>query len=294
MPAPTWPADLPPFLWGAATSAHQVEGGTDNDWTDWEAAGRVRGQARSGAACDHWHRYREDLDLLQAIGLNAYRFSVEWSRVEPEPGRVDPAALDHYREVARAARTRGLIPCVTLHHFTLPRWFARRGGFAAAGAGRPFLAQVARTVRALAPWVPCFVVFNEPLIYVLMGYVRGEWPPGLRQPHRLLTLSRRLARLQREAYAVIKAEAPGALVGVAKHQVHFLPATPRWRDRAAAALAGRLFNDAFLEAVADRLDFIGLNYYTRNWVTARHPHPRFPSPRRTGGTGHGHGLGGGS
>src|SRR6185503_2715848 len=119
------------FLWGAAVSAHQVEGGNDrNDWWDWEQIpGKIRGNARSGSACLHWERYEEDLDLVRGLGLNAFRFSIEWSRVEPEPGRIDEAALAHYRAVLEACRARAITPMVTLHHFTIPRWFAALGGF---------------------------------------------------------------------------------------------------------------------------------------------------------------------
>ena len=121
---------LPPgFLLGCASAAHQVEGGNHNDWTRFEQEpGRIADGSVSGAACDHWNRYREDLADLAALGQNAHRFSLEWSRIEPEPGRVDTDALDHYVEVTRRCTELGLEPLVTLHHFTLPLWLTDRGG----------------------------------------------------------------------------------------------------------------------------------------------------------------------
>src|SRR6202035_1373581 len=125
---PSWfPSD---FLFGAATAAHQIEGGNVNsDWWEFEHHPDSGVRDVSGDACDSWHRWGEDLDLVASLGLNAYRFSVEWARVEPEPGEYSIAALDHYLRVAEGCRARGLVPVVTLHHFTLPRWMARRGGF---------------------------------------------------------------------------------------------------------------------------------------------------------------------
>lgn len=117
------------FLWGAATAAHQVEGGNDNNnWARWEAeSGRILNGDRSGAACDWWRgRWKEDLDRAAETGQNAHRLSIEWSRVQPAPDRWDEDALDHYREIIRGMHARGLTPMVTLHHFTDPLWFTTR------------------------------------------------------------------------------------------------------------------------------------------------------------------------
>ena len=117
----------PGFLWGAATSSHQVEGNCrDNDWWAWEQAGKVRWP--SGDACDHYHRFREDFDLARSLHHNAHRFSLEWSRIEPEEGRFSEEGIAHYREVIDALHERGMEPVVTIHHYTLPRWLAEKGG----------------------------------------------------------------------------------------------------------------------------------------------------------------------
>jgi beta-glucosidase len=118
----------PGFLWGAATSSHQVEGNNRwNDWWEFEQSGRL--PYASGSACDHFERYEGDFDLARSWGHNAHRLSIEWSRIEPTEGKFDAAALDHYAKVVAALKTRGIEPVVTLHHFTNPAWFTRRGGW---------------------------------------------------------------------------------------------------------------------------------------------------------------------
>ncbi len=118
------------FLWGAATAGHQVEGGNVNaDLWPLEWAPDSVFKEPSGDACDHYHRYREDVSTLRDLGLNAYRFSLEWSRIEPEPGYFSRAALDHYRRVAGTCLELGVTPVVTYNHFTLPRWMAGDGGW---------------------------------------------------------------------------------------------------------------------------------------------------------------------
>ena len=120
------------FLWGAATSSHQVEGNNkNNSWWAWEQEpGRIHNNQKSGLACDWWNgRWREDFDRAAETHQNAHRLSVEWSRIQPAPDRWDEDALDHYREIIRGMHARGLTPMVTLHHFTDPLWFYDQGGW---------------------------------------------------------------------------------------------------------------------------------------------------------------------
>src|SRR3954470_15297464 len=131
-----FPAD---FLWGAATAAHQVEGdNTGSDWWDWEHAPGSPCPEPSGRACEHYTRYPDDVAVLADIGLNTYRYSVEWARIEPAEGEFDAAQLAHYRAMTEAVRAAGLTPMVTLHHFTLPRWVAARGGWTSASTPELF------------------------------------------------------------------------------------------------------------------------------------------------------------
>ena len=124
------------FAWGTATAAHQVEGNnTNNNWHVWERSvddngvSRIHNNDSSGLAADHWSRYPEDISLMRELGVNHYRFSIEWSRIEPQKGFYDLEALSHYRKMCEALINGGITPVVTLHHFTHPIWFEDMGAF---------------------------------------------------------------------------------------------------------------------------------------------------------------------
>lgn len=262
----TWPPAAPAFLLGVATSGHQVDGDSPpapNDWTLWEQAGRTRDP--SGAAADHWHRFRDDLALFRQLGANAYRFSLEWSRLEPSPGHCDADAVAHYLELVAACRQEGLEPLVTLSHFTLPAWLS--GGWLSPQALPRFQALAERLAASL-DGVRLWCTINEPNVLALMGYVEGAWPPGQHRP----AVARRvlLAQLDahRLAYAAIKRARPDALVGIAHSLVHFRPAGGTWGDRLASAAADRIFNQWPIRRAGPQ-DFIGVNYYAPRWVSAR-------------------------
>ena len=142
-----FPAD---FVWGVATSSHQVEGGNlNNQWAAWEDRGRIKSKDYAGFACDWWRNAEADFDLAKSLGVNALRLSVEWSRIEPTEGQWDKSALARYRQMLKALHERGIRPFVTLHHFTNPQWFEAKRGFANAESVRPFSAfHTARFRRA--------------------------------------------------------------------------------------------------------------------------------------------------
>ncbi|HET9940980.1 MAG TPA: family 1 glycosylhydrolase [Candidatus Eisenbacteria bacterium] len=290
----TWP--LPPFLWGVATSAYQIEGGIiGNDWTDWEREpGKVRGGVCSGEACGSWEHWQRDLDRIQALGLNAYRFSIEWSRVEPEEGRFDEAALAHYRTILSGCRERGITPLLTLHHFTNPRWFLARGGW----EERSNLAAFERYARLagerFGDLVDLWITINEPEVYGFYAYDAGVFPPGIRDRVRALRVIANLleahglaSQALREADRVdADGDGRAALIGAAKHWV-LLEARNPWSpvDQIAAVVQHGVFNVAVTRALTGGLidlwipgvpaikrhvdalqgasDFLGVNYYTR-------------------------------
>src|SRR4029079_7983964 len=174
-------------LWGTATAAHQVEGGNwNNDWWAWEHAPNTSCEEPSGDACDHWHRYPEDLDLVRELNFGAYRFSIEWSRIEPEEGEVSRATLEHYARVIAACRDRDLLPVVTFHHFTTPRWAAAAGagipgdggGWADPVTAERFARFCERAVARLGDEIGMACTINEPNIVTLMGWLDGAFPPG--------------------------------------------------------------------------------------------------------------------
>ena len=138
------------FLFGAAVGAHQVEGGnTNTDWWWWEHREGTPCVEPSGDACDFYHRYDDDIAMLAGFGLNAFRFGIEWARIEPAEGEFSTAQLDHYRRMLEACHERGVTPILTLHHFTLPRWVHELGGFADSRFPRLFERYCERAARSL-------------------------------------------------------------------------------------------------------------------------------------------------
>lgn len=260
------------FLFGAATSSHQVEGGNDrNDWWAWEARGGSKDP--SGDACDHFRRYPDDIRLLRDLGLNSYRFSLEWSRIEPEPGQFDAAALGHYRAMAECCRDLGVEPLPTLHHFTLPLWLAGRGGVLAPGSTALFARYAARAAQALGSLARFVVTINEPAVLALMGYVEGTWPPGVHSLPEGARALRRLVHWHRAAVSAIRPVAPGVKLGVAKHWIDFVPLDPgRSVHRLGARLQSYAFNRHYLDATDRMSDFIGLNYYSRQYASGMVSH----------------------
>jgi beta-glucosidase len=258
------------FLWGTSSAAHQVEGDNRNsDWWEWEQqAGRIANGDRSGIANDHYHRYREDFALLRAMHQNAHRLSVEWSRVEPSEGVFDPRQIGHYRDVLVDLRERAIVPMVTLHHFTSPLWFARKGGWTSSDAHRAFIPFVNRVADELGDLAGLWCTINEPSIYGAQGWIAGEFPPGrtgdLAGQYRV---TRNLQRAHELAYAALKRRTPDTPVGLSHHKFLFLPASSRWRDRLAAAGA-QLVTDRWPTGggrlgriVQATSDYIGVAHY---------------------------------
>jgi beta-glucosidase len=173
MTSSTFPSD---FLWGVATAGHQNEGGnTTSDTWFLEHVTPTVFREPSGVACDGWNRWPGDLDLAVAMHLNAYRFSVEWARVEPEEGRFDPAALDHYEAVVDGCLERGLAPIVTFNHFTAPHWFAAQGGMLADGAADRFARYCDAVMDRFGDRIALAVTLNEPNLPRLLAWVLPDF-----------------------------------------------------------------------------------------------------------------------
>ena len=248
------------FVWGTATAAHQVEGGNwNNDWWAWENDPASRCVEPSGDACDQWNRYPQDLALLGTLGYNAYRFSVEWSRVEPEQGLWSQAAIDHYRQVIECCLANGLAPMVTFHHFTTPRWVAARGGWAAPETADLFASFCARVVRDVGDVIGWAATFNEPNVVALMGYQAGVFPPGERNSERRRQVTEVQLDAHRKAAAALRA-GPGSFpVGMTLSMTDFIAMDGGAQRAARYRAAGE---DAWLEAARED-DFIGVQTYTR-------------------------------
>jgi len=263
-----------PFLWGAATSAYQVEGNNvHSDWWAWEQ--RTAGVEQSGRASDHWHHYKEDFVLARELGHNAHRLSLEWSRIEPSQEEWDKPALAHYREVLQELRRQGLTSFVTLHHFTNPQWFAQAGGWVSARSPELVERYVSTVVNHLGDLVDFWVTINEPVVYATQSYWRRRWPP---QKHSILAggrVLRHLARAHKKAYRVIHRRFNRAQVGIAKHAIAYSPGQ---------GLTEWWFNHFFYALTRGAHDYLGVNYYfSSNWEKWKGPTSDLGWPINPGG-----------
>jgi len=265
----TFPKD---FFWGAATSAHQVEGDNCNcDWWEWEMQGAAR--EKSGKACRHYEYYQEDFDIAQSLNHNCHRISVEWSRIEPHEGEFCDAQISHYREVVSALRQRGIEPVVTLHHFTNPLWFSRKGGWEQKSSRAYFVRYARRIAEALCDKVSFWATINEPLIYVYEAYLIGAWPPQKKSLSAAHKVAHNFSCAHIQAYKAIHAlyaqkKLPAPKVSIAHNIRAFVPCRDSLKNRLACYLRNKYFNFSILDTLARHhsLDFIGINYYSRDLI----------------------------
>ncbi len=292
----TFPAG---FLWGAATAAYQIEGGATADGRGpsiWDTFSHTPGATAEGdtgdVACDHYHRYRDDVALMAALGLGAYRFSVAWSRVLPTGvGTPNEPGLAFYDRLVDTLLDRGIRPFVTLYHWDLPQALEERGGWGNRDTAAAFGEYAARMGRRLGDRVKDWMTLNEPFSITLMGYILGMHAPGKREPELAFLVSHHLNLAHGDAVRALRATVPGARVGIAHVAFPAYPATDTDADRAAArrfdGFANRWFWDPTLrgaypedmleqlgtlaprlapgdaERMSPPIDFFGHNSYTR-------------------------------
>ncbi|MEW5742118.1 MAG: glycoside hydrolase family 1 protein [Myxococcota bacterium] len=290
------------FLWGTATAAHQIEGGNDNDWTEWEmgtfpdGTPHIVGATPSGQACDSWNRFDEDLAAMQQLGATTYRFSVEWSRLEPTEGAWDAAAMARYRDWTVRLRAAGIEPMVTLHHFTLPKWVAAKKGFETTDTQAAFEAFARRVGDELKDTVDFWCPFNEINVYAAQGYLGGIWPPGVKDDTTLqVTVMANMLKAHAKATAALRevdtvdadGDGKATVITTAHHVRIFQPASHSVLDTAVAGLTDDVANEAIpralktghiyfavpnpvvdehVDGLAGSIDVLSLNYYTRDIV----------------------------
>ena len=250
------------FLFGAAISAYQTEGGNSNtDWWWWEHIASTPCQEPSGDACDFYHRYEDDVAMLARLGLNCFRFGIEWARIEPAEGEFSRAELAHYRRVIDACHDHGVAPIVTFHHFTVPRWLHEQGSFASANFPALFERYCDRTAAALGDRIAYACTINEPQGLGSSGWLIGINPPGHHDDRdgaqRAID---NLLEAHRRGAAAIRARAgvpTGVTLAIPDLQYED-GATP---GSSSLEIESRV-NDWFFELARDD-DFIGVQTYTR-------------------------------
>lgn len=280
------------FLWGAATASHQVESGTINDWSEWERtnADRLALEAASkfghlpswtenfgaeaarpenyisGIAVDHYHRYEEDFDIAKNLNHTAHRFSIEWSRVEPEKNRFDEQEITHYQNVVRALRARNIEPFVTLWHWTLPLWLAKEGGLLAPRFPEYFARYAEKMATALGNDVTFWITLNEPVVVTSQAYLHGVWPPKEKSLIKTYRTLKSLVHAHELSYQIIKSKNQNALIGIAKNNIAFEIRKDTLINGALKRIAHFARNTWFLKQIKNHQDFIGLNHYYRNTI----------------------------
>lgn len=280
------------FLWGAATASHQVEGNNHNDWSEWEktnAERLARESAKtftwnphwptfrseatdpatyiSGAACDHWNRYEEDFDILKSLNLNAYRFSIEWSRIEPEEGRFDQAAIEHYRMMLQALHARGIEPLVTLWHWTNPVWVETEyHNWENPVVGAKFERFAERMIREYHDLAHHWAIFNEPNTFVGRGYVTANRPPMRRSLWRSWRAIRNFNRTHKRIYTMIHKLQPEATV-ILSHWFAFMrPYRDQWIARLIIPILNYFRNGQFFRGLERYSDAIGVQFYRVDYI----------------------------
>jgi beta-glucosidase len=274
------------FFWGAATAAHQVEGNTHNQWSVWELehAKVLAEQAKyrykhlpkwdqfkteaqdpqnyiSGQAVDHYNRYEEDFKLLKKLNMNAFRFSIEWSRIEPEEGAWNAEAIEHYRVYLQTLKKKGIEPFVTLWHWTMPTWFTDKGGFEKRRNVQYYVRFVEKIIEELGREFRYILTLNEVEVYVAQSYLEGNWPPSKQSKWTSLKVYNNLIRAHKQVYRLCKAASRRFIVGIAANVSHIYPGDDAWLTTKVAGLAQWGLEWMVAGRLKKHLDFIGLNYY---------------------------------
>ncbi len=268
------------FLWGTSTAAHQIEGNnTNSDWWEWEQSKDYKSMRNkktgllmptpteaSGIACDSYNRYEEDFDLAKSMNNNAIRFSIEWARLEPKEGEFSKKEFDHYKRMIKAANDRGLKIFLTLHHFTNPAWFAKKGGWKNKKNIKYFERYAKKCAEEFKDTVMAYLTINEPQVYALQAYYVGKWVPCEKNIFTSIKVMWNMIKAHKLAYKAIKSVDINYQVGIAKNLV-WHETTSRFYafwDHLVADVMNILNTTAFLFPISKYLDFIGVNYYFTN------------------------------
>lgn len=248
------------FLWGTATSAHQIEGGNIySDWWEWEK--NRPEDKQSGEAADSYNRFEEDFKLAESLNLNAQRISIEWARIEPEPGVYDQTAIEHYRQVLKSLKNKHFKIMLTLWHFTLPKWVADLGGWENPLTADYFLRFLKTVIPAFDEFVDFWITLNEPGVYIYMAYLRGMWPPQKKSRWSAVYVQWNLAGAHKKAYELLH-RLSNKPVGIAQNMQSFHSSHKHSLvEQLSVYVADLVSNHSFYLMTKDCHDFLGVNYY---------------------------------
>ncbi|MDO8638180.1 MAG: glycoside hydrolase family 1 protein [Candidatus Daviesbacteria bacterium] len=251
------------FLWGSATSAYQVEGNNINaDWWDWESRDKL---PKSGEACDQYNRYEEDFKLIKDLNQNAHRLSIEWSRIEPEEGVFDQQEIEHYLKELKALKSLKIAVMLTLHHFTLPLWLAKKGGWTSRKSALYFERFVKKIVPELKEYADFWITINEPMVLVYGSYIIAKWPPQKKSTIKSIKATWNLMRAHKKAYKAIHKIIPEAKVGIAQNVQSFTAFHKHsLREQLGVIFSDLTTNHLFYFFTQGHHDFLGINYYFHN------------------------------
>lgn len=275
------------FYWGASTASHQVEGGTINQWSEWELANAselaktaqqrlgylpnwesIKTQATnpsnyvSGKGVDHYKRYKEDFDIIQKLNLNAFRFGIEWSRIEPEEGVWDEEALQHYHDYIDELVQRNIEPFLNIWHWTMPTWFTKKGGFAKRKNLVYWRRFVQKISKEFGDKLGHIITINEPNVYTTFSYLTGEWVPEGKNPITFLRVYLNLATAHKQAYRILKRAHPKLQIGLAPAMANIQAKRPHSIvDEISTWWMRYFWNWWFVNRVRRHQDFVGFNHY---------------------------------
>lgn len=303
------------FLWGVATSAYQIEGAVEVDGRGpsiWDTFARQPGRTVNGesgaVACDHYHRWAEDLDLIAELGVGAYRFSIAWPRVQPQGlGAFNPKGLDFYERLVDGLLARGVQPHATLYHWDLPQHLQDLGGWGKRDTAFHFAHYADLVARRLGDRLATLATHNEPWCTAVLGHEQGKFAPGERDPKLAAQVSHHLLLSHGLAMSAMRASASACPLGIVLNQSSVSAASNSAADQAAARTEYASFvrwymdpifhghypadpgiahypelRDGDMALIRQPIDFLGINYYTRSWISRAEP--AVPAPKLLGET----------
>jgi beta-glucosidase len=292
------------FLWGASTASHQVEGGTHNQWSVWELQNAqekaksahadlgwlpnwedIKSEAEnpdnyiSGKGVEHFKRYKEDIKLVKELSLNSFRFGIEWARLQPEEGKWDEQAVEHYKNYIKELKAQNIEPMLNLWHWTVPVWFADKGGFEKKQNLKFWDEFVQKVAEEFAPLVRNIITLNEPNVYASHSYVMGWWPPNQKSWLNGSFVIWHLVLAHRRAYKILKTKKPTLNIGIAQQLANIQAKRPHHVvDQIMTKWMRFFWNWWFYNRIRKTQDFIGFNYYFTDYYRVVHrDNPEVPT-----------------